>query len=71
MRLRNYAKTELFTTIYIFGVMLLYMPFPRPRRTDSEDVLYEYAVGALGRRMRSVAELVLSGDPPTTEATGE
>ena len=37
--------------------MLLYMPFPRPRRTDSEDVLYEYAVGALGRRMRSVAEL--------------
>jgi len=37
--------------------MLLYMPFPRPRKTDSEDVLYEYAVGALGRRMRSVAEL--------------
>src|SRR5882757_11187085 len=33
------------------------MPFPRPRKTDSEDVLYEYAVGALGRRMRSVAEL--------------
>jgi regulatory protein len=37
--------------------MLLYMAFPRPRKTDSEDVLYEYAVGALGRRMRSVAEL--------------
>src|SRR5712664_224110 len=33
------------------------MPFPRPKRTDSEDVLYEYAVGALARRMRSVAEL--------------
>lgn len=33
------------------------MPFPRPLKTDSEDVLYEYAVGALGRRMRSVAEL--------------
>jgi regulatory protein len=33
------------------------MPFPRPRKTDSEDELYEYAVGALGRRMRSVAEL--------------
>ena len=33
------------------------MPFPRPRKTDSEDVLYEYAVGALARRMRSVAEL--------------
>jgi regulatory protein len=57
MRVLKWAKTELFTTIYIFGVMLLYMPFPRPRKTDSEDVLYEYAVGALGRRMRSVAEL--------------
>ncbi|MBV9573553.1 MAG: RecX family transcriptional regulator [Acidobacteriales bacterium] len=33
------------------------MPFARPRKTDSEDELYEYAVGALGRRMRSVAEL--------------
>jgi regulatory protein len=37
--------------------MLLCMPFPRPRKTDSEAVLYEYAVGALARRMRSVAEL--------------
>src|SRR5882724_12031970 len=33
------------------------MPFARRPKTDSEDVLYEYAVGALGRRMRSVAEL--------------
>jgi regulatory protein len=33
------------------------MPFPRPKPTDSEAVLYEYAVGALSRRMRSVAEL--------------
>lgn len=33
------------------------MSFPRPRKTDSEDALYEYAVGALARRMRSVAEL--------------
>jgi regulatory protein len=33
------------------------MPFPRPKKTDSEDVLYEYAIGALARRMRSVAEL--------------
>jgi regulatory protein len=33
------------------------MPLPRPRKTDSEDVLYEYAVGALARRMRSIAEL--------------
>jgi len=33
------------------------MAFSRPRKTESEDELYEYAVGALGRRMRSVAEL--------------
>ena len=33
------------------------MPFPRPRKVYTEDELYEYAVGALGRRMRSVAEL--------------
>jgi len=31
--------------------------FPRPRKAESEDELYEYAVGALARRMRSVAEL--------------
>ena len=34
------------------------MPFPRPkRRSYSEDELYEYAVAALARRMRTVAEL--------------
>jgi regulatory protein len=33
------------------------MSFPRPKKTESEAELYEYAVGALGRRMRSVAEL--------------
>jgi regulatory protein len=33
------------------------MPFPRPRKTYTEEELYEYAVGALARRMRSVAEL--------------
>lgn len=33
------------------------MSFARPRKTDSEDELYQYAVGALARRMRSVAEL--------------
>jgi regulatory protein len=33
------------------------MAFPRPRKTDSEDELYQYAVGALARRARSVAEL--------------
>jgi regulatory protein len=34
------------------------MAFPRPKkRTHSEDELYEYAVAALARRMRTVAEL--------------
>jgi regulatory protein len=34
------------------------MPFSRPKRKlYSEDELYEYAVGALARRMRTVAEL--------------
>jgi regulatory protein len=33
------------------------MAFARPRKFFTETELYEYAVGALGRRMRSVAEL--------------
>jgi regulatory protein len=34
------------------------MPLPRPQKKFySEDELYEYAVGALARRMRTVAEL--------------
>ena len=33
------------------------MPFPRPRKLDTENELYEYAVGALGRRARTVSEL--------------
>ena len=34
------------------------MAFPRPtKRNYTEDELYEYAVGALARRMRTVAEL--------------
>src|SRR4029077_12907210 len=34
------------------------MAFSRPKRRQySEDERYEYAVGALGRRMRTVAEL--------------
>jgi regulatory protein len=34
------------------------VPFPRPRKIyDTEDALYDYAVRALSRKMRSVAEL--------------
>jgi regulatory protein len=33
------------------------MAFPRPKKVQTEDELYQYAVEALGRRMRTVAEL--------------
>jgi regulatory protein len=34
------------------------VPFPRPKRNyDTEDALYDYAISALGQRMRTVAEL--------------
>ena len=33
------------------------MPFKRSPRTYDEESLYEYAVGALGRQMRTVAEI--------------
>ena len=33
------------------------MAFARGRKLETESELYEYAVGALGRRMRSVSEL--------------
>jgi regulatory protein len=33
------------------------MPFKRARKTHDEESLYEYAVGALARQMRTVAEM--------------
>ncbi len=33
------------------------MPFKRSSKVYDEQMLYEYAIGALGRRMRTVAEL--------------
>jgi len=33
------------------------MPFRRATKTYDEELLYEYAIGALGRRMRTVAEI--------------
>ncbi len=39
-------------------VILPFVPFNRPKRLyEDEDSLYDYAVGALGRRMRTVVEL--------------
>ena len=49
--MRSYPKSSLWDKVYQV------MSFPRPKKTDSEDELYEYAVGALARRMRSIAEL--------------
>lgn len=48
------------------------MSFPRPKKkTYSEDELYEYAVGALARRMRTVAELKRLMRARVEEATTE
>src|SRR6516165_1235852 len=33
------------------------MPFKRSRKVYDEQMLYEYAIGALGRKMRTTAEL--------------
>src|SRR5947208_342060 len=35
----------------------LQMPFKRSKQVYDEESLYEYALGALGRRMRTVAEI--------------
>ena len=54
------ARTRAFFSFLcarLIALSLCGMAFPRPkRRTYSEDELYEYAVGALARRMRTVAE---------------
>ncbi|HVR22073.1 MAG TPA: regulatory protein RecX [Candidatus Polarisedimenticolia bacterium] len=48
----------LFSSPVINCAIVTSMPFSRPKkRSYSEDELYEYAVGALARRMRTVAEL--------------
>src|SRR3984893_11791900 len=49
--MRSDPKSSLWDKVYQV------MSFPRPKKTGSEDELYEYAVGALARRMRSIAEL--------------
>jgi regulatory protein len=46
------------------------VPFSRPKKTYDEAALYEYAIGALSRKMRSVAELkrLLRNRVPEDEA---
>ena len=59
LKLCNHARASCFFTnnLHVWSNVASVCRFPRPKKTDSEDVLYEYAVGALARRMRSVAEL--------------
>jgi regulatory protein len=46
------------TPLTKFSGTLFPMPFKRTAKKDyTEETLYDYAIGALGRRMRSVAEL--------------
>jgi regulatory protein len=58
---RPFLFALLDTRYWVLGTCLRYgwgMVFSRPQRKHySEDELYEYAVGALARRMRTVAEL--------------
>src|SRR5262249_41267049 len=46
------------------------LPFKRPKPTLDEAALYDYAIGALGRKMRTVAELkrLLRNRVPRDEA---
>ena len=37
--------------------IIFFMPFQRSRKTYDGESLYEYAVGALARQMRTVAEI--------------
>lgn len=48
------------------------MPFKRPAQITDENKLYEYAIGALSRKMRTVAELkrMLRRRVPQDEAGG-
>lgn len=39
------------------SAILPFVPFKRPSKNYNEAELYDYAIGALGRKMRSVAEL--------------
>lgn len=39
------------------SAILAFVPFKRPNKTYTEPELYDYSVGALGRKMRTVAEL--------------
>ena len=43
--------------VWVVAWFVTFMSLSRPRKLDTEDELYAYAVGALGRKMRSVAEL--------------
>jgi len=53
-----FRDPRIHTPLPLGSAILDFVPFSRPKRTyDTEDSLYDYAVRALGRRMRTVAEL--------------
>jgi len=53
-----YCLIRIHSSPYLPSAILAIVPFPRPKRTyDTEDALYDYAVRALSRKMRTVAEL--------------
>jgi regulatory protein len=41
----------------VFFAILRIVPFRKPKQTCDQAALYEYAIGALSRKMRTVAEL--------------
>jgi regulatory protein len=41
----------------VFFAILPPVPFKKPKPTCDENALYDYAIGVLGRKMRTVAEL--------------
>lgn len=52
-----YVHSRAFAAASCFCYPFAIVAFKRPQKTYDENALYDYAVGALGRRMRTVAEL--------------
>jgi regulatory protein len=64
-----WVKPAMPSLLLLSSDILLIVAFKRGRLIEDEAALYDYAVGALGRRMRSVAELkrLLRGRVPQGE----
>lgn len=51
------ATRQHYSCFLVFWRWLAHVPFKRPAPTCNENDLYEYAIGALSRKMRTVAEV--------------